>query len=276
MKNLYTVFWLILLFSFSVFSQEIFKLSYNFEQGKIYRYQDVIKSKTTQEVMGQEIRVDTKAEMMHKIIVDSVLENDNYLITISFDSIRAQIISKQMDTILSLKEIPSKRKKIEVDKFGNIVKKEGRDKIVIGEQLADEILQNKIELHILSDKELKIGDKWETTVYDTTDIMGTLIVTKAKNKYKLIKKENKFDRDCLKIKYETEAESEGNIKMQGEQVYFESSVDVEGILYYDLSSKLIIYEEADVTDNTSLATSGPRAMIIPITQKSSFTRKLVQ
>ncbi|RCK73042.1 MAG: hypothetical protein IGBAC_0241 [Ignavibacteriae bacterium] len=276
MKNLYAVFWLILLFSFSVFSQEIYKLSYNFEQGKIYRYQDVIKSKTTQEVMGQEIRVDTKAEMMHKIIVDSVLENGNYLITISFDSIRAQIISKQMDTVLSLKEIPAKRKKIEVDKFGNIVNKEGRDKIVIGGQLADEILQNKIELHILSDKELKIGDKWETTVYDTTDIMGTLIVTKAKNKYKLIKKENKFDKDCLKIEYETEAESEGNIKMQGEQVYFESSVDVEGILYYDLSSKLIIYEEADVTDNTSLATSGPRAMIIPITQKSSFTRKLVQ
>ncbi len=264
-----------LLFVISVHAQDLYKLFYNFEQGKVYRYQDLIKSKTTQEMMGQEIRVDTKAEIMHKIVVDSVLENGNFLLTISFDSIRAQINSKQMDTVLALKEIPAKRKKVEIDKCGNYINKGSIDKIVIGGQLADEILQNKIELHILNDKELKIGDKWETTVFDTVDIMGTLIVSKIKAKYKILKKENKFNRDCLKIEYKSESESEGNIKMQGEALYFESSTDVEGIFYYDLVASLIIYEEADITDNTSLATSGPRSMIIPITQKTSFTRKLV-
>lgn len=275
MKKLYLLF-IIPFFISSIYSQDIFKLNYFFEKGKVYRYLDEIKVKSTQEMMGREMRMDTKIEMLSKFNVDSVLENGNYILSIEIDSMRMEISSKVMDTVISSKNVSALNRKIEIDKFGNIINKKKTDKIALGTMIMDEMMPDKFELHIFSDKDLKIGDKWETVSYDTIDAKGTKIVSKTKVVYKLLKREKKFERDCLKIEYEAETESEGKVDMAGQELYVEGDVSTEGVFWFDNLEKLLVYEEADVTDNTTLAHTGENALIIPITQKTKLVRKLIK
>lgn len=259
-----------------LFSQDTYRLEYKLELGKTYRYKDVIKSKVTQEVMGQETRVDSKVEVMHKVFVDSIYENGIYSLVVSFDSVRANISTKQFDTTIVIHGIAHKKKDYEVNNLGRIIRKSTLDKIILGGQLSENVTQQNIEFHVFDDKEIKIGDKWATTTHDTLDVMGSKLLMSTNSKYKIAKKENKFDRECLKIEYESESESEGSINFQGQQLYFEVSSDAEGYFYYDIARKIMLYDKSETEATTTLATSGQGAMMIPIMQKISLERTIVE
>lgn len=264
------------LFIFSLtIAQEFYKLTYNFVPGKEIKYLEVIKVKSTQEMMGREMRVDTKMDVLRKINVDSVLENGNSILSVSIDSMRIEISSKEMDTVISTRDLATMKRIIEIDRLGNVVNKKKKDKATLGTMAMNEVA-DKFELHIFSDRDLKIGGKWETVLYDTTEVKGTKLLSKTKATYKVLKKENKLERNCLKVEYELETESEGRIDMFGQELYLESNVSSEGVFWYDIEKNLIVYEEADITDNTTLATTGQGNMIIPITQKTKYVRKLVE
>lgn len=257
-------------------SQETFKLEHKFENGKTYRYQDFITSKVIQEMMGTETRVDTKSEILHKIVVDSVADNGDALLIVSFDSVRVSIQQKKLDTTFVVNEIMGKRKKINLSKLGEVSQKTVIDKIKFGNQMGGDLSQEGISFPIFADKELKIGDKWKSTSNDTIDLMGSKIAVKTDASYKIVKKETKLDHECLKIEYEAETESEGKTTMQGVELYIESSGDIEGVIYFDPKAGLIIYEEAETDESTTLATTGPQSMMIPITQTSKLKRTIVK
>ncbi len=257
-------------------SQETFRLEHKFEKGKTYRYKDFITSKVTQEMMGTETRVDTKNDFVHRIVVDSVTENGNAILILSLDSARMSIQQKKLDTTIIVNEIIGKRKKIMLSKLGEVLQKVMIDKIKIGNEMVGDVTNETISFPIFTDKELQIGDKWKSTSNDTIDFMGSKIAVKTNTSYKIAKKETKLDHECLKIEYEAETESEGKTTMQGVELYIESSGDIEGVIYFDPNAGLIIYEETETDESTTLATSGPQAMMIPITQTSKLVRTIVK
>ncbi|MDP2209927.1 MAG: DUF6263 family protein [Bacteroidota bacterium] len=257
-------------------SQETFKLEYKFEKGKTYRYKDFVTSKVTQEMMGTETRIDTKSEFIHKIVVDSVGDNGDAVLIVSFDSVRVSIQQKKLDTTIIVNEIIGKRKKNVLSKFGEVLQKAVIDKIKMGNQMGGDVSQEVISFPIFTDKELKIGDKWKSTSLDTMDLMGSKIAVKTNASYKIVKKETKLDHECLKIEYEAETESEGKSDMFGVEMYLESSGDIEGVIYFDPKTGLVIYEEAETDQTITLATTGARSMMIPITQTSKLKRTIVE
>lgn len=256
-------------------AQETFKLEHKFEEGKTYRYKDFVTSKVIQEMMGTETRVDTKSEFVHKLVVDSIADNRDAVLVVSFDSVRVSIQQKKLDTTIIVNEVIGKRKKITLSKFGEVLQRVVIDKIKMGNEMAGEVVNEAISFPIFTDKELKIGDKWKSTSLDTIDLMGSKIAVKTNASYKIVKRETKFDHECLKIEYEAETESEGKTTMQGVELYIESSGDIEGVIYFDSKAGLIIYEEAETDESTTLATTGPQSMMIPITQTSKLKRTIV-
>lgn len=257
-------------------SQETFKLEHKFEKGKTYRYKDIVTSKVTQEMMGTETRVDTKSEFIHKLVVDSLADNGNAVIIASLDSARVSVQAKKLDTTMIVNEVIGKRKKILLSKLGEVLQKTVIDKIKMSNQMGGDVSQEAISFPIFADKELKIGEKWKSTSNDTVDFMGSKLAVKTKASYKIVKKETKLDHECLKIEYEAETESEGKSNMFGVEMYLESSGDIEGVIYFDPVLGLIIYEETETDESTTLATTGPQSMMIPITQTSKLKRTIVQ
>lgn len=268
----------IILFFFltQALSQETYKLEYKFEKGKTYYYRDVVTSKVTQEMMGTETRMDTKSELVHKLVVDSVADNGDAVIIASLDSARVSVQAKKLDTTMIVNEVIGKRKKFLLSKFGEVLQKAMIDKIRIGSQMGGDLSQESISFPKFTDKEFKIGDKWKSTSLDTIDMMGSKIGVKTNASYKIVKKEIKFNHECLKIEYDSETESEGKTNMYGVEMYLESSGDIEGVIYFDPAVGLIIYEETETDESTTMATTGPQSMMIPITQTSKLKRMLVQ
>lgn len=257
-------------------SQETFKLEHKFERGKTYHYKDIVSSKVIQEMMGTESRVDTKSEFVHKLVVDSVSANGDVVLIISFDSARVSLQQKKLDTTIVVNEIIGKRKKITLSKLGKVEHKVVIDKIKLGKDMTGEVINEAISFPIFTDREIKIGDKWTSTSIDTVEMMGSKMPLKTNASYTIAKKETKLGHECLKIEYQAETESEGKTTMQGVELYIETSGDIEGNIYFDPKAGLVIYEEVETDISTTLATTGPQSMMIPITQTSKLKRTIVK
>lgn len=271
------LFSLLLFINFNIYTQEIFKPAYKFEKGKTYFYKDISKGKIVQEMMGQETRTDIAGETRIKFVVEDVTDDSLIILQGSIDSIYINLISKKDDQVLDLSDIVGKRMNYTINYIGKIITKKIIDPIKFknmpqGFEVND-IIQ--LTLPVFSDKELKVGDKWKSSWIDTIDVMGTKVVSQNSYTYKLAKQETKNGQKFLKITYDGKINSEGNTNMMGAELYFEKEVKSEGTVYFDYELGILISDEMEVEDVTTLATTGPQSMIIPITQTMKSIRTLI-
>ena len=267
----------ILTLIFDVNAQDKFKLEYKFEKGKTYRYQDVTNGKIIQEMMGQEDRTDIKSETFVKILADSVSPNSEALLLVSVDSVKVTLITKREDKTLNLPEIIGKHIKFSVSNLGKILKKEILDPVKIKGLAQDMDLRELVQIPLaqFSETEINIGDKWDAAWIDTVEAMGGKAVTQSKYEYKLKGKEYKNNRECLKIEFEGKETAEGGGNMQGMEIYFEKENKNEGTMYLDINSGIVVLEESEAEELTTISTAGTHSMMIPITQTTETTRILL-
>jgi hypothetical protein len=262
---------------FNLKAQDKFKLEYKFENGKIYRYRDETKGKIIQEMMGQEDRTDIKSKTFIKVLADSTLQSNAAILLVSVDSVKVTLITKREDKTLDLPEVIGKRVKFSVSGLGKILKKEVIDPVKI-KGMAQEIdIRELVQIPLAQfpENEIKIGDKWDATWADTVEAMCGKAVTQSNYQYKLKGKENKNNRDCLKVEFEGKETSEGKGNMQGMEIYFEKENKNEGTLYLDINSGIVVFEASEAEELTTISTAGAHSMMIPITQTTETTRTLL-
>jgi hypothetical protein len=258
-------------------AQDKFKLEYKFEKGKTYRYQDVTKGKITQEMMGQEDRTDIKSETFIKILVDSISSSNEAMLLVSVDSVKIAIITKREDKTLHLPEVIGKRIKFYMSNLGKILKKEILDPVKIKGMTKEMDLRELVQMPLAQfpENEIKIGDKWDVAWVDTIEAMGGKAVIQYKYQYKLKGKEKKNNLECLKIEFEGKETTEGSGNMQGMEIYFEKENKNDGRMYLDINSGIVVFEESEAEELTTISTAGAHSMMIPITQTTETTRILL-
>jgi hypothetical protein len=258
-------------------AQDKFKLEYKFEKGKTYRYQDVTKGKITQEMMGQEDRTDIKSETFIKILADSISSSNEAMLLVSVDSVKIAIITKREDKTLHLPEVIGKRIKFYMSNLGKILKKEILDPVKIKGMTKEMDLRELVQMPLAQfpENEIKIGDKWDVAWVDTIEAMGGKAVIQYKYQYKLKGKEKKNNLECLKIEFEGKETTEGSGNMQGMEIYFEKENKNDGRMYLDINSGIVVFEESEAEELTTISTAGAHSMMIPITQTTETTRILL-
>ncbi len=257
-------------------AQETFKLTYKFEKGKNYRYKEMTDGKIKQEMMGREIKMTSGSETVNKFEVDNIDKSGN--ITLIFSAETATMTSKtpMADTTLVLTELIGKRSKLMLSPVGKIQTRETIDTVVFRSRMAGSAQRDIIKFPVFSDQALKIGDSWKSIFVDTVEQMGGKIVMTTEVGYKLAGKEKKLEKDCLRIEFSGNISTEGKASMQGIDLYIEGSGKTNGLIYFDHKAGLLVSEEADSDTETTMATTGEQAMMIPISQQLKMSRTLVK
>lgn len=259
-------------------AQDNYKLEYKFETGKTYLYKDISKGKIIQEMMGQEDRTDIKSETVIKIVPESLATYGNNSLLVSVDTAKITLITKKGDVNPDLSSLSGKRTLIIVTNLGRISKKETVDPIRLRGMAENIDMGEMIQFSsvVFPENEIKIGDKWKSSWHDTVEAMGGKSVTESKFEYKLKGTEVQNNHSCLIISYEGKITSEGKGSMQGVEIYFEKENSLDGTLYFDYANGLIIADESESEEISTISTTGAHSMVIPTTQIIESKRILME
>lgn len=275
-SQLVTMVLIIMLITSSSVAQESFKLEYKYEKGKTYRYKDVSSGKMTQEMMGREMKMTSEGEKVVKYVVDGVAKTGDITIITSTDSMKIFSSTPMGDTTIYPTELLNKRTAVTFSKNGKMLSEQIIDSVKMAGRIAGMAPTEPIKFHILPDEAKAIGAIWNSVTVDTVDRMGGEVLTTFDIDYTLVGKEEKLGYDCLKISFKGKTEVEGKASVQGMELMIEGSGKINGSFYFDPKLGIVVFEETDVDSETTMATTGEQAMIIPITQLAKNTRTLMK
>jgi hypothetical protein len=257
-------------------AQQAYTLRYRFDKGKTYRYADTILTKTTQEMMGQEMKMSNNLYAVTRVVADEVGKDGVATLVMSSDTMVVASKSARGDTTIVPRELLHKRSRVHLSATGNVVKREVVDSLKATGfmRAASAIGQRELfRFALLSEQPAKIGDKWTGKRSDTTEALGTKGIYNATYEYTLAGVEKFLGRECLKFAYTGKMAVTSKGSMMGMDVFTEGSGTMSGIVYFDEKAGFVIGEEGKTDIELTAALTGQQNMTIPISQ--SMTQKHV-
>ena len=264
------------MFSLTSEAQEKFSLSYKLEKGKTYKYiQDNI-IETTQEMGGQEMKMNTDGHSILKYEVEDV--NKDGLITLIYSYEQAKYRMKGMgrDTTMDLKNMMDKKTRAEVAKNGKIIKESLNDTTKGSKSLMSMNMFANANLAILPDQPVGLGESWPRVSSDTTSVEGSQMVYKKNINYTLTAREKKGNFDCLKVDFKGTLEITGKMKQMNMDLAIEGSGETSGTVWFDPASGMMIEEKSNTSIEMTMALTGQTQMSIPMTQNISTSQKIME
>ena len=267
---------LLIIFSMNVSAQANYKLEYKFKKGNDYKYRNVTNSDVTQQVSGQEMKIQVSASAIQHFYVDDVT-GGNIVLIATADSVIVSTKMPMRDTTMHLDNLADKKLKILLSPSGKIVKKEFVDSSMDQmTQQYQQIINQSIRFVKLPENEISEGRTWSSEDVDTVSIMGSQILTKANLDYTLGGKEERNGHQCVKISFTGKSSNEGKAKMMGMDLYIEGTGKTSGDVYFDPEQGIVIYSEILSDNNMTMAATGQQKMIIPITQTSKLVQTYIE
>ncbi len=260
----------------SLYAQEAYNLSYKFTNGKTYLYRNATNSNMTQEVMGREMKIKYDANDVLRFVVNKISSNGDARLIFSLDSADVKTSMMGRDTTLDVSFLLGKKVKATISPLG-----ETKDLIEIDSvsssnnfvSLSQEV--NRFFAR-LAGKEVKTGDTWNNSIIDTIKNFGGAVVDTTDYVYTLEGKIDTLGHSCVKIPFTSNLKMEGKGNMQGMELFINGTGKASGTIYFDAEKGLLIYSEANMDNNITMATSGAQSMIIPITQSLKATQTLIE
>ncbi len=260
----------------SLFAQESFNLNYKFTKGKTYLYKNETTSNMTQEVMGREMKFDNISNDVVRFLVNDVASNGDADLTFSLDSAVVKTSMMGRDTTLDVSALLGKRVKATITPLGEVKNFEEVDSVSVQNRFVSISQVVNSFFARLAGKEIKTGDSWNGTVIDTIKNFGGAIIDTTDYVYTIAGKENKLGHSCVKIPFTSNLKLSGNGNMQGMELYINGTGKATGTIYFDAEDGLLVYQESNMDNNMTMATSGAQSMVIPITQSVIATQSLIQ
>ncbi|MCX6283092.1 MAG: hypothetical protein NTW31_02490 [Bacteroidetes bacterium] len=255
-------------------AQEKFNLNYKMGKGKTYRYLQGSIVESTQEMGGQEMKMNTDAHSLLKYEIDSVSADGTMSLVYSFEEVSFHMKGMGRDTTMDMKDKENKPVKAKLTASGKLTKEPSHDTAKTGKSSFSIGNLATVNFTRLPDHKVGIGEKWSRVSTDTTDVGEGQIVYKKNIEYVLTGKEKKGSHDCVKIEYKGSMEIVGKMKQMGMDLAMEGSGDTSGTLWFDAVMGLIIEELDNNTVDMTMALTGQQQMTIPITQKITTTQSL--
>lgn len=265
---------LLLMLMGTAFAQNSYNLEYKFQKGKTYRFQIDGDNTVTQSIMGQEMKVISKTHLINRLQVEDVDKNGNMVLLSSLDSGWVSTKMPMKDTTIQLVDMVSARRVV-VDKLGNVLSSKPVDTTKTAGQM-DEMIQNQLtQFFILSEKPVKQGETWKSSRVDTMNMMGGNIVNTMDMEYSVSGTESKQGRNTLKVPFTGKATLNGTASMMGQELFIEGTGKMTGAYNYDNARGMVTYSETALDYDMTMATKGENNMIIPITQSTKATYRLL-
>jgi hypothetical protein len=256
-------------------AQETFTLVHKLEKGKTYHYASTSASKMTQEMGGQEMHISMDARIVPSVTVEKVTPEGNIVMVYSADSAQTHVKAPNMDSTMVLSSLVGKRTRLTVSPTGEVISRETIDTIKVDRMMGGAGVRDVVRFPRLAAGPVKMGDKWDVTQGDTTELGAGKIVTTTKTAYTLAGKEKVQGHDCLKVTFAGTATVAGKGTMMGLELFVEGSGKTSGTLYFDAQKGLFVRNEAKVENETTMAATGQQNMTIPIssTTETVFSLK---
>jgi hypothetical protein len=255
----------------SASGQEAYTLRYKFAKGKTYRYADTIVANTTQEMMGQEMKMMNAVYAVTRIVGEEAKKDGGAVLIFSMDTLRVSVKNVRMDSTLVPTELNHKRSRLTIDARGEAKKRETIDSVKAGGMygVGAGTLQQLFRFALLAEKPVKVGEKWTAVRTDTTESMGGKGVSNATYEYTLASQEKYLGRECLKLTYTGKMTITSKGAMGGMDVFTEGNGTIAGTVYFDAKAGLAIAEDGKADVEMTAAVTGQQNMTIPITQSST-------
>jgi len=264
-----------ILLSLQSFAQDTQTLEYKFTKGNTYLYSTVSSNQGTQEMGGQEMKFSGSSWFTLRALVDDV-KNGTTVLIVSADSAVTSSKSPMRDTTMVMTNLIGKRMKVTLSKSGDILSREVLDSVQSPGQMRGGAQRELLTFLTLPTKPVKTGDKWNTAKMDTVEQMGGKIFTSTQFEFNLTGKEQKLGHDCLKILFTGKTSTNGNMKMQGMELFVEGGGKISGTFYFDAGKGIPVFVESSTDQETTMAATGQQQMTVPISSSSKSTTTLIQ
>jgi len=257
--------------------QEKFLLQYKYEKGKTYKYQDETKFESLQEINGQEMKATGTTLSKMKMTVENVSEAGDFTLINSLEDLKVTTKMAMMDTTMVMDEFLDKKVQTIISGSGKMIEQKQIDTVKSTKNLmgrGNNLLNLYKEFVVFPDNSLKIGDSWTDDRTDTTQ--GTQMVTRTNIKYTLAGAEEKNGHQCLKFSSTGTLETGGKMTQMGMEFFMEGSGEINGTIWIDKESCIIISKESITDQEMTMALTGQMQMTIPISSATNSKFSLIE
>jgi len=250
-------------------------LRFTMQPGKSYVYADQIRADVTQEMGGQEMKINSNSSVVSRFTVDGVREDGSISLTTVLDTLLSSVKSPGRDTTRLVTELMGKRSRVVISPLGKVLERSVIDSLKsVGPMTRGSAMRELMRFHILPEQKVVTGGQWTGATVDSNDAMGGKMTTVTTITYTLAGSENKAGRECLKITYTGTIAIEGRGTMMGAEVFSEGKGTLSGSWYFDPEAGITVAEEGIMDTDVTLAMTGQQNMTMPITSSSKVTRTL--
>jgi hypothetical protein len=253
-------------------------LKYKFVKGDLFRYADTMLVQTTQEMMGQEMKVSQDISAVTRFLVEGEASGGGTNLIASTDTMVLKIKNPRVDTTIAPVEVLHKRNRITISPLGEISAREVIDSVKLpmllrgsGGLASRELLR----LPVFSEKPVKVGEKWTYVKADSTKQEGASSVTNTTMEYTLLGHETYAGRTCAKISFTGKVTVSSKSTMMGMDVFTEGGGTLTGVMYYDDQKGVFVGEEGKTDMEMTAAVTGQQNMTIPITSTTKMKHILL-
>jgi hypothetical protein len=257
-------------------AQEQYTLQYKLEKGKVYRFADTTLVKTSQEMMGQEMKSTSTVLATTRLVPAEIRADGSIVLTISPDVMTVSVKNARMDTTMILKDAIGKRTRLTISKLGETISREIIDTVKLTGMAAASGRQDMVRIHLMPSKPVKIGEKWTAVKPDTTDAMGGRMVTVSTGDFTLLAKEKKLGVECLKISYAGKLTISGKGSMNGADFFVEGTGTTSGTYFADIATGMPVWEDSRYDMESTVALTGAQTMTIPSSTSVTAHRTLLK
>lgn len=257
-------------------AQEQFTLQYRLSKGKVYRFADTSLVKSSQEMMGQEMKSTTTVLATTRLVPSQIMDDGTIVLMVSPDALSFAVKSARMDTTIVMTDMIGKRTRLTISKLGETIRKETLDTVKLTGLASQAGRQDLIKLHLMPSKPVRIGEKWTSTKPDTTDAMGGRVISQATGDFTLLAKESRMGIECLKISYAGKVTISGKGSMNGADFFVEGNGTTSGTYFVDIVSGMPVVEDSKYDVESTVALTGQQNMTIPSSSSVTTHRVLLK
>ncbi len=261
--------------SFALAGAQALKLEYKYAKGTAYSYRDAMDGKTSQEVMGQEIKSEMNGMQVIRFEPQSVGADGSIVMTATVDSASMHVKAPNIDTTQVQNELIGRSFTFTLEKTGDASRFTAinpSDSALMGS------IENQLEKYPrLSDAKVGVGSTWNKNQVDTIvqAQFGGRLITDTKETYTVAAIEMKNGYKCYKLTATGTIGLTGSGSTQGIDLKFEGTGKTTSTHYFAAAQGILVSSESIVDLDMTIGAVGQQQMVIPMTQSMKMTRVLL-
>jgi len=253
-------------------------LQYRMEENQVLKYQLTIKQTQDIEVMGQQMKTETKGEIAFTAKSKGVKENNQQL-GITIDSMSININSPQGEISPDMSSVEGKSFDMIMSMLGKELDLSGAESIQydLGSVGKRDIASNfQAVFPDLADKPVKIGDTW-TSKDNITEKIGRGEIKISLESFNTLEGFETVDGlECAKITAKITGTLEGGGNQGGADLAFKGDIEGTETWHFAYKDGFFVKQITDVFTKGNVSISGPQEMSIPLAQNMKIETKLIK